>query len=1132
MAEQNTETIKDVLRGFSTMQYHLGLSPMATGTQPMGVQLLQPPPPPQIPHPSEAAQQAFQQQQMLMQQTMAAAQMTRYQPPPSAPAFSSTWQQSMGAVQAGAANPYFAQMMGGMPGMPSPGMMTSPMFGGYRPPPMMGGLGLSSVPQVPISPFAPGVAAAHFSTPALQQLQITRAYQAQGVAGLAGIMQGGLGIAGSILGTGLGTMLGGPLGGLAGGFLGERAGAGLAGLGIGPALSDITRGRQLQNTTAPFMVSGASLDPYTGQGMSRQAGVQTASLIRHMSRDFDFQRTGFNTQDVMRITQLASDQGLLQTAQNPEQIANQVKSISKAVKALVQITGDPDVKNAIASLGQMRLMGFEGMTAMTGAVANRATFARMGGISQGAMAQLEAAGAMQAQQMGLAGAVGVRSAQFGAGMANMALGTGAVGGVLLGQIGGQQGMQQILSQAQSAAVGFDPMLMAAVGAGGKSVDIEAYRRLKGQSLESVMHQAGQRMGQLGPQGLLEFTRRRKEFASRIAQQMSPEESMMLPLEQARMLQQSMGGPGQFSLGSAFQAMGMDEASAQATAQMYGSRQFWQGMQQQNRVRQRAAADRERARREEFRTPSLFRRMGRGIAGALGDASDAIEQPFAAGFEHLQRVEEENAALARGERIERFRPEELVRTEQDRTLARAGRSGMGRILDITRGQGGGGGGLLNLAGASLGLSTLSNDNQRRRLVAEALGAGEFGQRMGISLGSRQTEERFLTGVGRAGEMVSRAQRAGVSDSMLADVHQRLQGGTKGGQVDPTQLMQKVKSKLLAAIPEHSFGGADPTLSAGAVDKAWVDTLVENGWTQHEAEAVVARNSTELGSAAVGEVMRGGASSKQMATLMNTLNIKDKLGSMSSAQGMRDAAQQNLERAFADAGFIFKEGTGGQAMRSKIAQALGSADTDLVARAILRRGGATAQEQLAKMNAGMSAQQRIAVAGRAEAEFAKLPDDVRQQMMQVGRRGVGSIAGNLMSIKAGVGAGKAVQQATGSLQSLAAQYGLQGSPEELVRQLGGMDLGAGFESFKAAAQKGDTAGALSALADMDLGGALGTTEVRGGVQSEETQRMKGSEKTFGEEAAKAADKLDDVADKLGQTIEKLNTFLDSHQTQGSY
>jgi hypothetical protein len=399
MADQpSNETIRQMMAGFSAMQFNLGLLPMQTSQQMAGAQFQAPPPPPQTPHPSEAAMAAMAAHSNMVQQTLQAAQMTRYQPPPSAP---------MPSVSVMGGMSPFAGVMGGVGG----GNMGGGM-GGFG-----GGGFASTTPRLPsiFNPFAPTLPTAHFASPAMRNVQIMQAAHSQMMGTIAGVGEGAMGLGGSVLGGAIGSAFG-PLGTMAGSFLGGKIGHGVASMIFNPTVQDFSRGRQIQAMSAPFMMSGANLNTMTGQGFGPQAGRDIASGIRHLPRDVDFERTGFNTQDAMRIMQMSASQGLLTGANSPDQIVQKVKEISKTVKVLMRITGDPDVRDAIASLGQMRSLGFQGLASQAGAVANRASFARMAGVSQSTMNAMGMAGADLAGQFGLGTSTGFSAGMAGAGL--------------------------------------------------------------------------------------------------------------------------------------------------------------------------------------------------------------------------------------------------------------------------------------------------------------------------------------------------------------------------------------------------------------------------------------------------------------------------------------------------------------------------------------------------------------------------------------------------------------------------------------------------------------------------------------------------------------------------------------------
>jgi len=658
---------------------------------------------------------AMAQQQAMTQQTMQAAQMARYIPPPSSPIGGGGGYQPM--------NPYLAGAMNGnMGGMPNPMMMTAPAFGNYR----SGGnfsrphIGQGHIPPI-FNPFAPSVQQSHFMTPAMQNLQIMQGVQSRSTGMAAGAVDAGFRFGGAALGALAGSAFG-PLGTLAGGFLGHQIGGFLGGMATGPGAMDTARGRQLQNMSAPWMVSGGILNPFTGQGMDREAARSTATGLRHMAtRDHDFRRTGFNTEDVMRITQLSSDQGLLTASRSPEDVLRKVKEVSKAVKVLMQITGDPDVRNAIASIGQMKDLGFVGTAGQAGAVANRAMFARMAGVSQGAMNDVYGMpGAMMAQQSGMAGSTGYMAGMAGGAAANIARSSGALDPLQMARAGGVQGLGQINAMAQLSAQNQDIYMAAALkkGKGGIDIDIDAYRKAQTMSISEVSKLAAENMRELQKEGHFELATRKQEFKDKLAQQMTPFEMQMNVVNQARGLQKSVPG---MNLGAALRVTaqsnavgaGMSDDQAEAAGRsmelQLTSREYWDGQLQQRKVQRREVARSEKAKWDQFRTPGLATRMGRGIEGAFNVVSDTLSSPFRSLSNRMDRAAEDEAAMHRGERIVRHGASTLIDDASDRAMAR------GALKDM-RGRGssremsfndGLGERLLNNVGSFFGLSSTSS-----------------------------------------------------------------------------------------------------------------------------------------------------------------------------------------------------------------------------------------------------------------------------------------------------------------------------------------------------------------------------------------------------------------------------------------
>jgi hypothetical protein len=915
------ETIRQMLAGFNTMQMQLGLLPMQSSQTPMGVGFQPPPPPPQIPHPSQAAAMAMAQQQAMTQQTLQAAQMTRYIPPPSTPIGGGGGFQSM--------NPYLAGAMGsGMHGMPSPMTMTAPAFGGYRPGGAFGSthIGQGHIPPI-FNPFAPSVQPSHFMTPAMQNLQIMQGVQARGAGMAAGAVDAGFRFGGAGIGALAGSAFG-PLGTLAGGFLGHTIGGFLGGMATGPGSADAMRGRQLQNMSAPWMVSGGILNPFTGQGMDREAGRATATGLRHLAtRDHDFGRTGFNTEDVMRITQLSSDQGLLTTARSPDDITRKVKEISKAVKTLVQITGDPDVRNAIASLGQMKDLGFVGTAGQAGAVANRAMFARMAGVSQGAMNDIYGMpGAMMAQQSGLAGATGYMAGMTGGAAANIARSSGALDSLQMARAGGVQGLGQINAMAQLSSMNQDIYMAAALkkGKGGIDIDIDTYRKAQSMSISEVSNLAANNMRDLGKEGIFELRTRKQEFKDKLAQQMSPFEMQMNVVRQAQGLQKSVPG---MNIGSALFATarsnavgaGMGDEQAEAAARslelQFTSRAHWDGQIQQLKAQRRQLAGSEKAKWDQFRTPGLGTRMSRGIDGFFNDVSDSLSSPFRSLSQRMERASEEEAAAASGERIMRFGSSTLARTPQEQAMVlrtlRTNAAFRGGADGASSLDAGGLDRMGNRISSFFGLSSTSDANRINEIASKTQGTA-FGLHPLGSFGDARSAMRRVQDVSE----VARAVDTGtsMSDAQRADTMRALEKGSKG--INVAKMVFQASSKLHARAPTAGIIVDAGAMSGTQMRASIIETLTkDNGWSQKDAETYYEANKESLQAMMAKGLMSWGDSDVK-ETIGKSKDAQTALGGVSGARS-RSSVANEVKRLGAMTGLVPGESRGlTQAMMNKV------------------------------------------------------------------------------------------------------------------------------------------------------------------------------------------------------------------------
>jgi hypothetical protein len=664
-------TLRDILQGFNTFQQQLGLMPGVQRTQ--GIQPLSTPP---IKHPGEISQAASIQ---LMQSSQALRQATTvaFMPPgglgggtAAGGAFAQQYQQRMGQIEAGYQDPFQAQQMAqqmGQPGfmtLPSPVFMTPPSMGAFRPgfqppPPIMA----ARTPPMMQTPFTPQLPAPMFQTPmqmqqAQQQMQANESF----AGAMAGIPLGARALMGGA-GMALGARFGGGLGAVAGGLLGFGPAGGLAAQGtsamLQPAVERRAFGLQMQDISRNFVVSGPEL-AQGGRGLSMQAGIQTSNMMRRaVDRD---QTAGFNMRDMMGITSMAGDMGMMDMAQNSEQIVSQAKNVARGLSAFMRLANEPDVRRAMQQMSQMRAMGLT-IPETTASMQNAQQFARMAGTTVanlGATAGMP--GAMTSQQMGMTGGLGYNVGMGAGGMARQAVASGAFTPGQLNMAGGMRGIQQQLTESAGATLGINFPMMAALtrnAQGQLSIDPERARGLaSGQySLTQQAGMAQQNMEQLGgARAITELSTRLNELRDQLGRTLGPQGTLLYTLQQGRAMQKELGGA--VSLGGALRAMGLNPQQARTLEITAQSPQFWQNMQQQTLQQIREARHDEAARRQQAQEYTSFSsRINRAVFQPIGDFSTRIGEGFGGMYNavsqwfsdqgRVERAAERGGAFVRG-----------------------------------------------------------------------------------------------------------------------------------------------------------------------------------------------------------------------------------------------------------------------------------------------------------------------------------------------------------------------------------------------------------------------------------------------------------------------------------------------------
>lgn len=697
----------------NVMQAQLGLMGGGSGGSmaPFGMPTPMPMPPP-MRHPGDAARDAVQMTQTMAMNTMQSAQavsMASMGTPGGGfsgnggggggwgmGGFANQYRQNMAGIQQQQLNPWLAGSMASMMGqggyqagmLPSPIQMTQPHMGIYRPPPPMPMGQIPPMPPMPLfpTPFTPNMPSPMFSTPfdynmqrgELRGIQNTAAaLSLPGVGARAGNAAFG-GWAGAGLGAHMGARfgaggaaIGSAVGGLAGMMGAEHFfGAGVQGFvdQMNPFDRMARHTAQIRGMSQDFVVGGGGLHA-GGRGLSLGASAHVGRQLNNLAADSGFQRqTGsqFSSQDLMKITQVSGQQGMLDMAQNPEQIVGQVKNVAKALTAFMKLAGEPDVTEALRQMGQMRQMGLSLGETMQ-ATQQAKHFARMSGTSvRGVMEAGGLPGAMVFQQQGLSAGLGMQVGMGSLGMARQAVAGGTYTTQQLAMLGGTQGIAQN-NMEMSAAMLKQPLMAAAMsgfGAGGTfGLRGGNMQRLAGGGLgidqlaTMGVNNMTAAVAQGGISALGSFQMQQGELQDQMGRALGPEGIKMMGFQQIRSTRGFLGLKGPGGTFAAAKAMGMtDDQAKQSTLEM-SSPEFFQNMQRQIHVTRQEQRAEARERRLET-TPSLVDSLAqrsetfRGVRGAARNIGTGWDDMIEGATSAMARSGEESAANRSGQTIVR------------------------------------------------------------------------------------------------------------------------------------------------------------------------------------------------------------------------------------------------------------------------------------------------------------------------------------------------------------------------------------------------------------------------------------------------------------------------------------------------
>jgi len=539
----------------------------------------------------------------------------------------------------------------GMPATPPP-MYRGPMGMGAN----TGMFGLNISPPSPM-----------FQTPYQMAVSQQEATYGQGVsmtpaaAGMAGRF--GANLAGAGAGYALGRRFGmGGIGAIAGFAAAEFGGLGQMGQNLfaenvgGPIANLQTRAMGLQRATRSFVSGGENLD-VSGAGLNRQSSIHLSRLLDDMASSKSFQReTGgrFNTQDVSRLFQASSQEGLMQGTQNPQDMTNRVRDVARSVRSFMELANEPDLRRAIQVMGQMRTSGLN-LQETVQAVQHGRAFARMAGTTFETLANVGGAmGAGTFQSMGLTQGLGMRTGMANLGIATASQNAQTLSPQMMNLVGGPQGLAN-LNNMFSAGTLQMPMLAPAMMTGRGGMNVQNMQALMAGRLDPMQMTAmgsgamGGMARQMGPAGLgmaMGMQPMMQDLIGRTVQAQGPFAQRNMEDRMVMQLSQRMGMRGSEGFMTAAQIMGMTGPQATARAMEMGDPRYFQRMRGQVETQRRERRAEEVREQEEtrpgfmdelaerstavFGARSAYRGAGRRVRGGMewlaGGATERFFQP--------------------------------------------------------------------------------------------------------------------------------------------------------------------------------------------------------------------------------------------------------------------------------------------------------------------------------------------------------------------------------------------------------------------------------------------------------------------------------------------------------------------------
>ena len=396
--------------------------------------------------------------------------------------------------------------------------------------------------------------------------------------------------AGGWVGSGVGALLGSPFGmagagSAVGGIAGSMAGfSDTVNSGVSwmfePSLRRASQAMRLREASESSVIGGPGLD-ISGRGMSPTSATQ---LTRRLGNLSDSQ---FNQTDIINMTQLSSEAGILGMAQNNDQIFNTMKGVIKTVGIIAKMTGDPDVISAIKNIAQMRNFGMT-LPETAQMFSQLRQDSRMSGMSiNNLLSQAGQMGGMVYQNVGMTAGTGVGIGAFNQALAQASVAGGTFSPQQLSLMGGVSGLQQQMTEVMAGTMkgNIGQTLLGAVlqsGKGGQlGIDKGALNQiLQGGGIDfgELVRKAGTNLSD--PKTLEQFHFQKRELLDTLQRQLGGVGTMQFLGNVGQGTQKTLNLS---SMEGAFGGMGMDPQLARSVSGMLQNPMMYQIQQQHRQI---------------------------------------------------------------------------------------------------------------------------------------------------------------------------------------------------------------------------------------------------------------------------------------------------------------------------------------------------------------------------------------------------------------------------------------------------------------------------------------------------------------------------------------------------------------------